>query len=55
VQILLPTPLQGLSRLVQPGPQERNAAARKSHIKRTWKKLQKKGIYLKDLIRCKWP
>ena len=35
--------------------QQRIAAARKSHIKRTRKKLRKTGIYLKDLIRCKWP
>jgi len=35
--------------------QQRIAAARKSHIKRTRKKLRKMGIYLKDLIRCKWP
>ncbi len=35
--------------------QQRNAAARKSHIKRTRRKLRKMGIYLKDLIRCKWP
>ena len=35
--------------------QHRNAAARKSNIKRTRQKLRKKGIYLKDLIRCKWP
>lgn len=35
--------------------QERLAAARKSHIKRTRKKLRKIGIYLKDLIRCEWP
>ena len=35
--------------------QRRIAAARESHIKRTRKKLRKMGIYLKDLIRCKWP
>jgi hypothetical protein len=35
--------------------QQRIASARKSHIKRTRKKLRKTGIYLKDLIRCKWP
>jgi hypothetical protein len=35
--------------------QQRIVAARKSHIKRTRKKLRKIGIYLKDLIRCKWP
>ena len=35
--------------------QHRLAAARKSHIKRTRKKLRRMGIYLKDLIRCKWP
>jgi hypothetical protein len=35
--------------------QRRLAAARKSHIKQTRKKLRKIGIYLKDLIRCKWP
>jgi hypothetical protein len=35
--------------------QQRNAAARKSHVKRKRKKLRKMGIYLKDLIRCKWP
>jgi hypothetical protein len=35
--------------------QQRNAAARKSHIKRTRRKLREIGIYLKDLIRCKWP
>ena len=35
--------------------QQRLAAARESHIKRTRKKLRKMGIYLKDLIRCKWP
>ena len=35
--------------------QQRNAAARKSHIQRTRQKLQKNGIYLKDLIRGKWP
>jgi hypothetical protein len=35
--------------------QHRIAAARKSHIKQTRKKLRENGIYLKDLIRCKWP
>jgi hypothetical protein len=35
--------------------QRRIAAARKSHIKRTRKKLRKMGIYLKDLTRCTWP
>ncbi len=35
--------------------QQRNAAARKSHVKRKRRKLRKMGIYLKDLIRCKWP
>jgi hypothetical protein len=35
--------------------QERLASARESHTKRTRKKLRKMGIYLKDLIRCKWP
>jgi hypothetical protein len=35
--------------------QQRIAAARESHIKRTRKELRKMGIYLKDLIRCKWP
>ena len=35
--------------------QQRIATARKSNIKRTRKKLRKMGIYLKDLIRCKWP
>jgi hypothetical protein len=35
--------------------QQRNAAARQCHIKRTRKILRKMGIYLKDLIRCKWP
>jgi hypothetical protein len=35
--------------------QQRLAAARKSHIQRTRKKLRKMGIFLKDLIRCKWP
>ena len=35
--------------------QQRIAAGRESHIKRTRKKLRKMGIYLKDLIRCKWP
>jgi hypothetical protein len=35
--------------------QQRLAAARKSHIKRTRRKLRRMGIYLKDLIRCKWP
>jgi hypothetical protein len=35
--------------------QQRNAAARQSHTKRTLKKLQKNGIFLKDLIQCKWP
>ena len=35
--------------------QQRNAAARKSNIKRTRRELREKGIYLKDLIRCKWP
>lgn len=35
--------------------QNRIAAARVSHIKQTRKKLRKLGIYLKDLIRCKWP
>ena len=35
--------------------QQRIAAARASHIKRARKKLRKMGIYLKDLIRCKWP
>jgi hypothetical protein len=35
--------------------QQRIAAARKSHIKRTRKKLRKMGIDLKNLIHCKWP
>jgi hypothetical protein len=35
--------------------QKRLAAARTSHIKQTRKKLREMGIYLKDLIRCKWP
>jgi hypothetical protein len=35
--------------------QQRILAARKSHVKRTRKKLRKMGIYLKDLITCKWP
>jgi len=35
--------------------QQRNATARKCHTKRTRKKLRKMGIYLKDLIHCKWP
>jgi hypothetical protein len=35
--------------------QQRIVAARKSHIKRTRRKLRERGIYLKDLIRCKWP
>jgi hypothetical protein len=35
--------------------QQRIATARKSHIKRTRKKLRKMGIYLKNLIRCQWP
>jgi hypothetical protein len=35
--------------------QKRIAMARKSHTKRTLKKLRKIGIYLKDLIRCNWP
>lgn len=35
--------------------QRRIATARVSHIKQTRKKLRKLGIYLKDLIRCKWP
>ena len=35
--------------------QQRIAAARRSHIKRKRKKLRAMGIYLKDLIRCKWP
>jgi hypothetical protein len=35
--------------------QQRIAAARKSHIKRTRRRLRKIGVYLKDLIRRKWP
>jgi hypothetical protein len=35
--------------------QERIAAARRSHIKRKRRKLRGMGIYLKDLIRCRWP
>jgi hypothetical protein len=35
--------------------QQRLAAARKSHTKQTRRKLRKMGIFLKDLIRCKWP
>jgi len=35
--------------------QRRIAAARKSHIKQTRKKLRKMGIHLKSVIRCKWP
>jgi hypothetical protein len=34
--------------------QQRNAAARASHRKRTLKKLRDYGIILKGLIRCKW-
>jgi hypothetical protein len=34
--------------------QKRIAKARKSHTKTTLKKLRKMGIYLKDLIQCKW-
>jgi len=35
--------------------QQRIAATRKCHTKGKRKKLRKMGIYLKDLIRCKWP
>ena len=35
--------------------QQRIVAARESNTKRTRKQLRKMGIYLKDLIRCKWP
>jgi hypothetical protein len=35
--------------------QQRLAAARQSHTKKTRKRLRKMGINLKDLIRCKWP
>jgi hypothetical protein len=35
--------------------QQRILAARKSHTKTTRKRLRQNGIYLKDLIRCKWP
>jgi len=35
--------------------QQRNAAARTSHIKRTRRKLREIGIHLKNLIPCKWP
>jgi hypothetical protein len=35
--------------------QQRIAAARKCHVKRTRKKLRQMGIYLKDILRCKWP
>jgi hypothetical protein len=35
--------------------QQRIAAARRSHIKRKRRILREMGIYLKDLIRCKWP
>jgi hypothetical protein len=34
--------------------QQRNAAARTRHTKKTLKKLKQKGIRLKDCIRCKW-
>jgi len=35
--------------------QQRNAAARRAHIKRTRQKLRIYSIRLKDCIRCKWP
>jgi hypothetical protein len=35
--------------------QQRNAAARKSHTQRKRRKLREMGIYMKDLIHCKWP
>ncbi len=34
--------------------QRRNAAARKSHIKRTRRRLRELGIKLTGLPRCKW-
>ncbi len=34
--------------------QRRNAAARKSHTKRTRRKLRALGIKLTDLPRCQW-
>ena len=46
--------IEHTAKVIQHG-QQRNAAARKSHIKRTRKKLRNIGIFLKDLIRCKWP
>jgi len=35
--------------------QQRKAAARKSHYRRTLRKLREIGINIKNLIRCKWP
>jgi hypothetical protein len=35
--------------------QRRIAAARKTHTKKTLKKLQEMGIKLKNLRRCEWP
>ena len=46
--------IQATARTIQHW-QQRNATARRCHIKRTRKKLRQLGIYLKDLIRCKWP
>jgi len=34
--------------------QQRNAQARKSHAKRTRKKLREKGIKLTEIVRCRW-
>jgi hypothetical protein len=35
--------------------QQRNAAARASHIRQTHERLREIGINLEDLIRCEWP
>jgi hypothetical protein len=34
--------------------QRRNAQARKSHTKRTRRRLRKRGIKLTELPRCRW-
>lgn len=35
--------------------QNRNAAARRSHRKRTLRRLHRIGVYLTEIRRCRWP
>lgn len=49
-----PTLIEHTAQIIQHW-QQRNAAARTSHRRRTFKKLRENHIVLKELIRCQWP